>query len=321
MEGTIFHMLKDLVSELKPYISISRPDHWFKNVFMLPGIILAVFDERELFGWSMVPQLLVAILAVCLVASSNYVINEILDAPKDRNHPVKRMRPIPAGKVRLPIAYAEWILLGVFGLLIASIVNTAFFVSACLLLVMGILYNVPPVRLKDIAYLDVLSESVNNPLRLMLGWYATGNQNVIMISLIMSYWMLGAFLMAVKRYAEFLFIGSKEVAVSYRKSFSHYTRNRLLTSIIYYATAFGLFSGIFIVRYHMELILSVPFVAGFISYYLHIGFYENSPVQYPEKLYKIKPFMVYTTFCFVIVTALLFVDIAAIGKFFNRYMK
>lgn len=313
-------MLKDVVAEFKPYVSISRPDHWFKNVFMLPGIILAVFDDRSLFGWSMVPRLVVAIFAVCLVASSNYVINEILDAPRDQHHPVKRMRPIPSGQVRLPIAYAEWILLGVSGLLIALTFNKGFFLSACLLLAMGILYNVPPVRLKDIAYLDVLSESVNNPLRFMLGWYATGNANVIMISLIMSYWMLGAFLMAVKRYAEYMFIGSKEAAVSYRKSFSYYNKNRLLASIIYYSTAFGLFSGIFIVRYHMELILSVPFVAGFISYYLHIGFYENSPVQYPEKLYKNKPFMLYTTFCFVIVTVLLFIDISAIGAFFNQYI-
>jgi hypothetical protein len=133
--------------------------------------------------------------------------------------------------------------------------------------------------------------------------------------------MLGAFLMAVKRYAEYIFIGTKEVAINYRKSFSYYTKNRLLTSIIYYATAFGLFSGIFIVRYHMELIISVPFIAGFISYYLHIGFYENSPVQYPEKLYKIRPFFLYTSLCFAVVMILLFIDIPMIKNFFNASMK
>ena len=40
---------------------------------------------------------------------SNYVINEILDAPTDRSHPTKQHRPIPSGQVKLPIAYIEWL--------------------------------------------------------------------------------------------------------------------------------------------------------------------------------------------------------------------
>jgi decaprenyl-phosphate phosphoribosyltransferase len=321
MERAAKTSIKTMLSHLMPYIRISRPDHWFKNVFMIPGIILAIFDDGALLNRDIIPNLLIALLSVCLVASSNYVLNEILDAPMDRHHPKKRFRPVPSGKIKVGFAYAEWIFLGMTGILLASWLNKGFLVSACLLLVMGILYNVPPIRLKDIVYLDVLSESVNNPIRLLLGWYAVGNEHVIMLSLVMSYWMLGAFLMAVKRYAEYLYIGSKEAAASYRKSFAFYTQNRLLVSIVYYATAFGLFSGIFIVRYHMELIISVPFVAGFIAYYLHIGFYENSPVQYPEKLYRIKPFFLYTSLCFAIVLILLFVDVPIMKNFFNAYMK
>jgi len=58
-------------------------------------------------------QLAVAVAATCLIASSNYVLNEILDAPRDRHHPLKRSRPVPSGLVSVPIAYAEWILLAV----------------------------------------------------------------------------------------------------------------------------------------------------------------------------------------------------------------
>jgi len=314
-------MRKNLYSAIRPYVQISRPDHWFKNVFVVPGIVLAVFDDRTLLAWGMMPKIALAAISVCLVASSNYVINEILDSEMDRQHPVKRNRPIPSGAVDLRIAYAEWVALGLSGLLVGSLVNRGVFASSLLLLVMGILYNMPPVRLKDIAYLDVLSESVNNPIRFTLGWFAAGSRNVIMISLLMSYWMLGAFLMAVKRYAEYTFIDSKEVAVRYRKSFSYYDKNRLMSSIIYYATAFGLFSGIFIVRYHMELIISVPLVAGFMSYYLHIGFYENSPVQYPEKLYTVKPFLFFTMFTFLFIVLLLFIDIRSMEVFFNQFLK
>jgi 4-hydroxybenzoate polyprenyltransferase len=314
-------MANNLLEAIKPYIRISRPDHWFKNVFVVPGIVLAIFDDRNLLGWRMIPNIVLAMVSICLVASSNYVINEILDATMDKQHPVKRARPIPSGAVDLRIAYAEWITLGVGGLLVGFFVNRGVFISSLLLFVMGTLYNMPPVRLKDIAYLDVLSESVNNPIRFTLGWFAAGSRNVIMVSLLMSYWMLGAFLMAVKRYAEYTFIDSKEVAARYRKSFSYYDKNRLLSSIIYYATAFGLFSGIFIVRYHIELIISVPFVAGFMSYYLHIGFYKNSPVQYPEKLYKVKPFMYYTFFTFMFILTILFIDIKSIEEFFNQYLR
>ena len=47
--------------------------------------------------------------------SSNYVINEVLDAPSDLSHPVKRHRPVPSGKVSIPLAYVQWIALMVVG--------------------------------------------------------------------------------------------------------------------------------------------------------------------------------------------------------------
>lgn len=47
-----------------------------------------------------------------------------------------------------------------------------FFYASIFLLVMGVLYNVKPIRTKDRACVDVLSESINNPIRLVLGWAA-----------------------------------------------------------------------------------------------------------------------------------------------------
>lgn len=139
---------RSFLDVLLPYASIARPDHWCKNVFMALGVVLAYFCHPDLFGpWTWV-QIGLAVLATCLVASSNYVINEILDAPTDRSHPIKRNRPIPSGRVKLSIAYAEWILLGVAGLAVAWSINRAFLFSAAFLLIMGVLYNVPPIRSK-----------------------------------------------------------------------------------------------------------------------------------------------------------------------------
>src|SRR3990170_2687809 len=66
----------------RPYVSIARPDHWFKNVFMAVGVLLAYLYHPELFGAYALVQIAWALAATCLVASSNYVLNEILDAPK-----------------------------------------------------------------------------------------------------------------------------------------------------------------------------------------------------------------------------------------------
>ena len=174
-------------------------------------------------------------------------------------------------------------------------VGRMFAVSAAALWVMGLAYNVPPVRLKEWPYLDVLSESVNNPIRLVLGWFALVPDRFPPLSLALSYWMVGAFFMAMKRLAELRHIGDREALAQYRHSFRHYTEERLLVSILFYASACALFGGIFIVRYHLELILFVPLLAGFLAYYFKIGMQPDSAAQHPESLHRERGFMVYSS--------------------------
>jgi len=307
-----------IFQRMLPYFKIARFDHWFKNIFMVPGIIVALYLDRSLNFGSVLWPMLVGILATGFVASSNYVINEILDAKFDRLHPVKKNRPVPSGQVNLVLGYIEWIVLAIIGLGLAYSINHEFFYCALLLWIMGCFYNIPPVRTKDKPFIDVLSESVNNPLRLLLGWYLTGTELFAPLSLIMAYWMIGAFFMAIKRYAEYQRIGNKDTASSYRASFRFYNPQRLMISIMYYVAAFGLFFGIFLIRYRIELILSIPFIAGFVAWYMHLAYLEDSPVQYPEKLYKERGFVIYTGLCFVIVITLLLVDVPVIEKLFPQ---
>jgi 4-hydroxybenzoate polyprenyltransferase len=298
-------------------VQIARIDHWFKNAFMLLGVILAVFYQPEVATWSSLLPLTLAVVATCLVASSNYVLNELLDAPNDRLHPEKKHRPVPSGQVRASIAYAEWIGLAIAGLSVAWSLNIYFFLSALFLWVMGVAYNVPPLRTKEWPYVDVLSESVNNPIRLLLGWFALVVGTVPPLSLVLSYWMIGAFFMAMKRYAEYRHIGDRRVAAAYRRSFEYYTEEKLLVSILFYATTCALFAGIFIVRYHLELILFAPLAAGLFAYYLHIGMLPDSPVQNPEKLYKQRGFFAYMVLCTVMFVLLMFTSIPGIYDLFN----
>jgi 4-hydroxybenzoate polyprenyltransferase len=284
---------------------------------MMLGVLLAYFYHPELVRDIAVAAIAWAILTTCLIASSNYVLNEILDAPTDRSHPVKRLRPIPSGRVSLPLAYAEWVFLGMIGLTMASVVNRPFLLSAVFLLVMGMVYNVPPIRSKELPYLDVLSESVNNPIRLLLGWFAVTQAESPPFSLLASYWMLGAFFMAAKRFAEYRFIGDAAVAGAYRPSFRYYDDQKLLISMFFYTTCFALFLGVFIVRWHLELILFVPLIAGFMSFYLHVAFKRESAAQSPERLYREKGLVVYLLICLVIFVGLMFVEMPIVYQVLN----
>ena len=302
---------------IRPYIEIARIDHWFKNAFMVLGIVVAIFFEPSLLSVSALPTLALAVVSTCLVASSNYVLNEILDAPYDGMHPVKRNRPVPAGQVNIPLAYLQWLLLALAGFGIGLCVNTPFTVTAIILWVMGCVYNVRPFRTKDIPYLDVITESINNPLRLLLGWFALIDDRLPQSSLVLSYWGLGAFFMGTKRYAELRMIGDREKAAHYRRSFAHYTESNLLTSMMFYITACAFFGGVFTVRSKAELVLSVPFLATMFAFYLRLGMKENSPVQNPEKLYKERGFFAFSLLSFVIFVALMFTEIPILYEWFR----
>ena len=126
---------------------------------------------------------------------------------------------------------------------------------------MGCIYNIPPLRSKDLPYLDVLSEAVNNLLRMLAGWFIAAIPAIPPVSLLLSYWMVGCYFMAIKRFAELRCMGNPVQAVAYRKSFGFYTEERLLVSIMFYGSIATLCFGAFIMRYRLELILAFPLVA------------------------------------------------------------
>lgn len=297
------------MKKLLPYISIARPDHWFKNVFMLPGIFLAYLFSGIPFEPGSLITIAIGIFATCLIASANYTINELLDAPFDKEHPVKKFRPVPSGLIKPSHAYLQYFILVFLGLGISYTINIQFCLTNAFLLFMGLLYNVPPIRTKDIPYLDVISESVNNAIRLLLGWYLVTNTIVPPLSIIIAYWMIGAFFMAMKRLGEIRFIANNNVVKVYRKSLAYYTEEKLITSIIFYASLFSFTSAIFLIRYKFELILTIPFLTLMISEYMRIGFLYDSPVQYPEKLYKQKRLVIICVLFLISFTILLFVKI------------
>ena len=310
-------------ASVKEYVAIIRPDNWIKNIFMLPGMLFALSIFHTTFNTGLVIKIISGIVSICLVASANYVINEYLDKGFDKFHPLKKSRSSVITIINPFILYTQYIIIGVVGLCIAYTISIKFLSVACFLLVMGIIYNVKPLRSKDRVFLDVLSESINNPIRFAAGWFiftpslgtpdSKWDINWINtfppVSVIIAYWMGGAFLMATKRFAEYRLIGNAETAGQYRKSFRHYTENSLLVSMFFYAITSAFFLGIFLIKDRIELLLSFPFFALLFSWYLRIGLLNDSPVQGSEKLYTRKWFMLYLVLFTTLLCVLMFVDI------------
>jgi 4-hydroxybenzoate polyprenyltransferase len=291
------------------HIKIARTDHWFKNVFVLPGIFLGALVSPSRLGAFDVLMIVYGLFIVCLTASANYVINEIMDAATDKHHPQKKHRPIPSGRVKKSSAFFIWIGLLVVSLVLASTVNRMFLMVTIAFILQGLVYNLPPIRTKDLPYVDVITESVNNPIRLLFGWFMINTATFPTLSMVLAYWAIGAFFMAAKRYAEFVMINDRHRAAAYRSSFKYYSKNKLLICMFYYACLFSFFMGIFLIRYRVELIFAVPNIALVIAYYLRMSLLPNSPVQYPELLHKNSVFMGILLSCVGVVVLLFLVDI------------
>lgn len=286
---------------------------------MLPGAALAliIFPGRH---ESLFFQLLLGLMSTCLIASANYVINEYLDAEFDKFHPVKKNRPSVAGLINPVYMIVEYCILVIFGLGIAWVVGKSFLFFSVLLLIMGVLYNVPPIRLKDRVFIDVLSESFNNPIRFFLGWHIVEKIYLPPSSILLAYWFGGAFLMAVKRYAEYKRINDPTCAGLYRRSFRFYSENSLLLSMFFYAMNAALFLGVFLVKYRIEFILCFPFIVSLFTWYAWYGLHKDTAVENPEKLYRKWKFLLYTTFVIILIIILFFIDIPGLRLLMEKHI-
>jgi 4-hydroxybenzoate polyprenyltransferase len=301
---------------LRAHIAIARLDHSIKNLFVLPGVIVPLSVDPALLNPHLVVVLAWAFVSITLVACSNYVINEVLDAPFDRLHPTKHSRPAARGLVNIPAAYVQWVAMMLVGVAIGWKISHPFAMTALLLWIMGCAYNIKPLRTKDVPYLDVLTESVNNPIRMLLGWYAVAPFLVPPLSLLMCYWMIGCYFMALKRFSELREIGDAALAGSYRASFRRYTPESLLVSVVFYASTAMLFFGAFVIRYRIELLLGFPLVALVMAIYFHLSFQPHSAVQNPEKLYREPRLMLWFTATVTVMVLLLFVRMPSLEKMF-----
>ncbi len=282
---------------IKPYISIARIDNWTKNLVMLLGLGLAyMLAEPGVSGEYMF--VVYVFLSLCFASSANYVLNETIDAKSDRSHPIKKQRASVKYDLDKRMVVAEYFMLVSAALFMAMQVhiNAAYCIG--FYIVAAWFYNIPPLRFKDKAYADVLLESANYPIRIVLGWLCVLPEALPPSSILMLGLAGGGFAMSLKRLAELQLFASREQAVAYRKSYAVYSLHSLSVSAFVYGlfTVFGM--TILALKYKTEMVLVVPVLVVWMAWYFLMGLGQRLEVIYPERLLKNKMFLLLTLLLF-----------------------
>ncbi len=150
------------MNQVKALIKTLRPKQWTKNVFVLAAL---VFDGKLLQPFYL-GRALTGMALFCALSSAVYTLNDLLDVKNDRQHPTKRLRPIAAGQLSIPLAWSA------VGLLAASSLGVGYWLSPSFALILGsyaglqLLYSLV---FKNKVLLDVFSIAAGFVLRVGAG--------------------------------------------------------------------------------------------------------------------------------------------------------
>lgn len=153
---------RGVLATLHAFLVLARPRQWYKNLVVFVPIVFS----NNAFAWSVWPHAFVTFGAFVLLSAATYALNDVLDAKRDRLHPVKRHRPVAAGLIPRLVA-ATWSLgLGAAGIAVLWWVNPTTMVMGGLFVVVQLAYNLV---LKHTFLWDVLAIATGFVLRALAG--------------------------------------------------------------------------------------------------------------------------------------------------------
>lgn len=157
---------------LKSIITLCRPGQWVKNLF----VFTPLFFSGNLLAFTSEIHAVVAFISFCLASSAIYCLNDLKDVSYDRQHPVKRFRPVAAGEISTMQCIVIMLILAVISLVLpALLLKGEEALQSCLIIAGYIILNIAYCfRLKQIAIVDVSVISIGFVLRVGIGGTATG---------------------------------------------------------------------------------------------------------------------------------------------------
>ena len=251
------------MSELFVLFKILRIKQWYKNIV----IFLPLVFSLSLLNLDSLSLTIIGFVALCLASSALYIRNDILDVESDKQHPIKKFRPLASGQTSKKNAYIVFVLLLSSSLVIAAITSWQLVIVLIFLFVNTTVYSH---WLKKFVYVDLLSISLNFVIRVFAG--------MLLLQVDISPWLIfGVFLVAfflglMKRKSEIITL--KEKAVLHREVLSKYSMKNLNYSLLIVSVlvmiTYSLYSSTNDPTGDNRLIFTIPIVAIIIfrQYYL-----------------------------------------------------
>jgi 4-hydroxybenzoate polyprenyltransferase len=251
---------------MRIFFATLRPQQWVKNFVLFAGLIFSQnLDKPDLILKS-----LAGFVLFCLLSSSAYIFNDIMDVESDRKHPLKSARPIASGRLETSTAIFLFILLAAVSLGFSVWLSPFFALAAAGYFILNLLYSI---YLKNVVIIDVMSIAAGFVIRAVAGAVVIGVE--ISAWLVVCTTLLALFLGFGKRRHELLLL--EDQATDHRRILSEYSPY-FLDQMISVVTASTVIAYAFYTlspevetklgAKHMEL--TIPFVLYGVFRYLYL---------------------------------------------------
>lgn len=268
------------------FLRTMRPSQWTKNLIVFAAFFFAYFDKSRVvpLQYSDLLRVIPAVAIFCIISSAIYIINDIHDMDADRAHPLKRFRPIPAGRISVPTAWCASAILLALGLAGAFLLTRGFALVAASYVLAQLVYTF---WLKKVALVDVLLIAAGFVLRAVAGALVLDNVTISAWLLTCTF-LLALFLGLCKRRHEKVTVASSDN--THRPSLEKY--NTVLLDILIAVTSATTIGSYAVYTIWPETVrkfgsdtlsLTVPFVIFGIFRYLYLV-YRQEKGDRPEKI-------------------------------------
>ena len=280
-----------------------RPKQWTKNGFVLVALI---FDGK-LLDLPLIWTTLWTVVCFCLVSSSVYILNDLIDIDRDRQHPRKRLRPLASGQLNPGLAKSAMAALAVAGVLGAGLANPYVGLTLSAYLALNAAYCV---YLKNIVIIDVMMIAVFFVLRVAAGAVAV-EVSVFSPWLYICVSLLALLIAFGKRRHEIILL--RDAASGHRSSLKQYNLP-YLDQIIGIVTTSGLISYTF---YSFEaetaladpsrMMLTVPLIVFVVFRYLYLIHVEQRGGAPDDLLFADRPLLAAVVLWVLSVVAVIYI--------------
>ncbi|GAC1365667.1 MAG: decaprenyl-phosphate phosphoribosyltransferase [Ktedonobacteraceae bacterium] len=299
---------------LRALLEIMRPRQWTKNGAVFIGLVFA----QQLFTLPSLERAILAFITFCFASSGIYILNDLLDLESDRQHPIKRLRPLPSG--RLPASWAV-VLIGVLFLLCCTLAfalfhtpslpdiytslggaNVLFVLTIAGYILLNVLYST---RLKHVVLVDVFCIACGFVLRILAG--------AVVIPVVISPWLylvtcfLSLFLALSKRRHELVLL--QEHAGSHRRILKEYSIPMLDQMITIVVAGTLMAYSVYTIEGttgHGRLVVTIPFVLYGMFRYLYLVYMRMEGGSPDEVLLRDRHMLGTVLLCMVVIIAVLY---------------